>query len=96
VPSTTPPLVRNWVAIWHQLGQSEIEDGYVPPRADHEIRGFDVAMDHALGMRGVQSIGHLRADRNNFGDRKRLASCAANSGGRSALQSLIRRRSAVR
>ena len=44
------------------LGKTEIEDLDVTARSDEDVRGLDVAMDDAGGMRGVQRVGNLDPD----------------------------------
>ena len=41
------------------LGEAEIEDLHVTARSDEDVGGFDVAVDDARGMRGVQRVGDL-------------------------------------
>ena len=43
------------------LGEAEIEHFHVIARADEDVGGFDVAVDDARGMRGVQRVGDLDA-----------------------------------
>ena len=43
------------------LGEAEIEHFHAIARADEDVGGFDVAVDDARGMRGVQRVGNLDA-----------------------------------
>ena len=43
------------------LGEAEIEDFHVVARPDEDVGGFDIAVDDARGVRGVQRVGDLRA-----------------------------------
>ncbi len=45
------------------LGQPEIQHLGVPALGDKDVGRLDVAMDDTLGMRGVQSVGNLRRQR---------------------------------
>ena len=45
------------------LGQTEIQNLGVPALGDKDVGRLDVAMNNALGMRGVQSVGNLRCKR---------------------------------
>ena len=45
------------------LGQSEIENLGVPALGDENVRGLDVAVDDAFGVRGVERIGNLDGER---------------------------------
>ena len=44
------------------FGQAEIENFGVAAIGDEEIGGFDVAMDDAFGVRGVQRVGDFDAE----------------------------------
>ena len=41
------------------LGQSEVQNLGLPTCSDEDIRRLDVAVDDALGMRSIQSVGDL-------------------------------------
>ena len=79
MPSTTPPLVKNCVAIWleafdfrafgKELRQTKIEYFDMSARVDHQVRGLDVAMRDAACMRGIERVGDLRADTDDFAER---------------------------
>ena len=59
--------IRRWVQAGRtarsDLGQPEIEYLGVPALGDKDVGRFDVAVDNALRMRGVQSLGNLRRKR---------------------------------
>ena len=57
-----------------QFGQAEVEDLGVAARGQHDVAGLDVAVNHALCMRGGERISHLLRDANRLGDRER-ATC---------------------
>jgi hypothetical protein len=42
--------------------QPEVENLRVPAGGDEKIRGFDVAVDDALGMRGIERVGDFNAE----------------------------------
>ena len=44
-----------------QLGHTEIENFDVPSFGNEGIGGFDITMDNALRMCGIQSIGNLQS-----------------------------------
>ena len=48
--------------IGKQLGQSEIENLGLAARCDDDVRGFDVAVDDAFGVRRGERVGDLQAD----------------------------------
>ena len=39
------------------FSQAEIENLRVPAFGDNNVRGFDVAMNDSLGMRGIERVG---------------------------------------
>ena len=43
------------------LGEAEIEHFHAIARGDEDVGGFDVAVDDARAMRGVQRVGNLDA-----------------------------------
>src|SRR5262249_6145913 len=47
------------------LSQSEIENLGVTALGDENVRWLDVAMDDSFGMRGVERVGDLDAERKN-------------------------------
>jgi hypothetical protein len=52
-----------------QLGHSEIKNLGVAICRDKDVRRFDVAVDNALAMSGVESTGDLVDERDDTGDR---------------------------
>ena len=49
-----------------QLGQTEVQNLGLPTRRHENVCRLDVAMNDALGMRGVQRIGNLNRDLEQF------------------------------
>ena len=47
------------------LGQAEIENLGVPALGDEDIRGLDVAVNNAAGVRRIEGVGDLDAQRQN-------------------------------
>jgi hypothetical protein len=47
------------------FGQTEIENLGVSALGDKNVGGLDVAMDDALGVRGVEAVCNVNADRKN-------------------------------
>src|SRR5262249_9408318 len=47
----------------NQLGQPEIQDLGVISLGDEDVGWLDIAMDDALGMRGVEGVGNLKRKR---------------------------------
>ena len=41
------------------FGQSEVENLGMPALGDEDVRGLDVAMNDAFGVRGIQRVGNL-------------------------------------
>src|SRR6266446_10651988 len=56
-------LLRSCHRLGRELGQAEIEDFGVPTIRDKNIRGLDVAMNNSFGVRGIQRVGDLDAQR---------------------------------
>ena len=48
------------------LGESEIENFGVAAAGDENIRGLDVAMHDAFGVRGVESVGDFNGEIEKF------------------------------
>ena len=51
-----------------QLGQAEIQNFRRPAFDQKNIRGLDVAVNDALGVRRFQAVGNLNADVQKFGN----------------------------
>src|SRR5947207_8432238 len=49
-------------AFINQLCQAEVEDLYLTRRRDHDVAGFDIAMNYAAFMRSGERISHLDGD----------------------------------
>ena len=45
-----------------ELGQPEVQDLRLPPRSDKYIGWFEVAMDDAFGMGGLECVGNLNGN----------------------------------
>src|ERR1700733_15603254 len=56
-----------------EFGQTEIENFRLAALDKKNVRGFDIAMDDALGVRGVETARDLDADLKQLGDINRLA-----------------------
>ena len=52
------------------FGQAEIEQ-FGPGAGEHDVARLEVAMNHALAVRGVQGAGDLDSDAQRFGHRQR-------------------------
>src|SRR2546428_7714847 len=49
-----------------QLRQSEVEDLGLPALGDQDVRGFDVPMDDASRVRGIQGVRDLGGEDEDF------------------------------
>ena len=56
-----------------RFGESEIEDLHRAVRPPLDVRGLQIAMDDALGVRCLERVGDLTGDVQRFGDRQRPA-----------------------
>ena len=61
----------------HLFRQAEIENLGVAARGDENICGLDVAMDDALRVRGVERVGNLNSQVEDFFEQHGLAADAA-------------------
>ena len=52
---------RDWFE--REFGQAEVEDLGVTPIRDKDVRGLDIAMNDAFGVRGIERIGDLDTQR---------------------------------
>jgi hypothetical protein len=66
-------LRRSGLLLLDELGQPEVEDLDVPVRADHDVRGLEIAVDHVRPVRGGQPIRHLGRDLERRAQRQRPA-----------------------
>ena len=89
VPSADPGIVRSRCVLalrarvaapldsrarrLRKLGQTEVENLRAVLVADEDVRRLDVAMDDALGVRGVQRVGELDGDLEQVRDLHRSA-----------------------
>ncbi len=62
-------------------GETEVDDLHHGVTREHQVRGFDVAMDHAAGVCVCQTIGDGRGDGERFDDRKGALLQAVAEGG---------------
>ena len=65
-PPQTPPMIVD-------ARETEVEDLYRAIRANFDVRGFEVAMNDALLVRGFESLGDLHGNRQSFIERDRAA-----------------------
>src|SRR6266566_3718519 len=56
-------LLRSRYGFGREFGQAEVEDFGVAAIRDKEVRGLNVAMNDAFGVRGIQGVGDLDAQR---------------------------------
>src|SRR5580700_2969528 len=56
-----------------KLGEAEVENLYRAALGDEDVGRFDVAVDDAFGMSGVEGVGELDADVEQAIERKRTA-----------------------
>ena len=62
------------------LRDPEIQDFHLARRRQHQVRRFQIAVDDACGVRGVERVGHLRDDAGDLGDWQRTAGEASREG----------------
>jgi hypothetical protein len=65
-PPQTPPMIVD-------ARETEVEDLYRAIRANFDVRGFEVAMNDALLVRGFECLGDLHGNRQRFIERDRAA-----------------------
>ena len=56
------PLLVGDAALGQHLGQAPVHDLHLAERADHDVRGLQVAVDHPLGVGIRQRLRHLQGD----------------------------------
>ena len=60
--------------------EPEVQDFHLSRRRQHQVRRFQIAVDDAGGVGGVERVGHLRDEAGDLGHRQRTAGKASGEG----------------